>query len=225
MPVDPNAEIEISAFAWVPSLAQGIVRDLRVRWALEEAGLSYRERLLGAMNERPAEYFREQPFGQVPIYNEGDIHMFETGAIVLHVAERSEVLMPRDPPGRARTACWVIAALNSIEPTLMELVNIDFFNADADWARARRPGAEKKVRDRLGRLSAWLGERDNLEDRFTAGDLMMTTMLRMLRHTDLVAEHPNLVRYQARCEARLAFRHALEAQLAAFARHQPAEAA
>ena len=225
MPVDPNAEIEISAFAWVPSFAQGLVRDLRVRWALEEAGLSYRERLLGAMNERPADYFREQPFGQVPIYNEGDIHMFETGAIVLHIAERADVLMPRDPAGRARTTCWVIAALNSIEPMIVELVNIDLFNADADWARARRPGAEKKVRDRLGRLSAWLGERDYLEDRFTAGDLMMTTMLRLLRHTDLVAENPNLARYQARCEARPAFRRALEAQLAPFARHEPAAAA
>jgi glutathione S-transferase len=225
MPVDPNADIEISAFAWVPSFAQGLVRDLRVRWALEEAGLSYRERLLDPMKERPADYFHEQPFGQVPIYNEGDVKMFETGAIVLHVAERAEALMPRDPAGRARTACWVIAALNSIEPMLIELINIDFFNADADWARARRPGAEKKVRDRLGRLSAWLGERDYLEDRFTAGDLMMTTMLRMLRHTSLVAEYPNLARYQARCEARPAFRRALEAQLAVFARHEPAAAA
>jgi glutathione S-transferase len=225
MPVDPNADIEISAFAWVPSFAQGLVRDLRVRWALEEAGLSYRERLLDPMSERPADYFREQPFGQVPIYNEGDIHMFETGAIVLNVAERTEVLMPRDPPGRARTACWVIAALNSIEPMIVELVNIDLFHADADWARARRLGAEKKVRDRLSRLSAWLGERDHLEDRFTAGDLMMTTMLRLLRHTDLVAEYPNLARYQARCEARPAFRRALEAQLAPFKTHEPAEAA
>ena len=108
---------------------------------------------------------------------------------------------------------------------IIELANIDLFNADADWARARRPGAEKKVRDRLGRLSAWLGERDYLEDRFTAGDLMMTTMLRLLRHTDLVAESPNLALYQARCEARPAFARALEAQLAAFARHEPAAAA
>src|ERR671910_3719182 len=100
MPVDPNATIEISAFAWVP-------RDLRVRWALEEAGLAYRERLLDAMTARPDDYFLEQPFGQVPIYNEGEIRMFETGAIVLHIAERTEALMPRDPAGRARTASWV----------------------------------------------------------------------------------------------------------------------
>jgi glutathione S-transferase len=127
---------------------------------------------------------------------------------VLHIAERSEALMPRDPAGLARATCWVVAALNRIEPMIMELANIDIFNADAEWARLRRPGAEKKVRERLGRLSAWLGERDHLEDRFTAGDLMMATMLRILHHTDLVAEHPNLARYQARCEARPAFRRA-----------------
>src|SRR5690606_6610029 len=224
MPVNAQAEIEISAFSWVPDFAQGVVRDLRVRWALEEAGLPYRERLLDAKNPRPEEYFREQPFGQVPIYNEGDIRMFETGAIVLHIAERSEVLMPRDPAGRARTACWVIAALNSIEPMIAELISIDIFNAGADWARARRPEAEKKVRERLGRLSTWLGERDYLEDRFNAGDLMMTTILRILRDTDLVAEYPNLARYQARCEARPAFQRALEAQLSHFRKHELAEA-
>lgn len=222
MPVDPDAEIEISAFAWVPDFAQGLVRDLRVRWALEEAGCAYRERLLDATRERAEDYFREQPFGQVPIYNDGGVRMFETGAIVLHIAERSEALMPRDPAGRARAMSWVVAALNSIEPMIVELVNIDIFNADADWARARRPGAEEKVRARLGRLSDWLGDRDYLEGRFTAGDLMMTTMLRILRHTDLVSERPNLAGYQARCEARPPFRRALAAQLAAFGKHQPA---
>ena len=222
MPVDPNADIEISAFAWVPAFAQGVVRDLRVRWALDEAGLPYRERLL---QERSEDYFREQPFGQVPIYNAGEIRMFETGAIVIHIAEASEALMPRDPAGRARAMSWVLAALNSIEPMTMELANIDIFNADADWARARRPEAERKVRERLGHLSDWLGERDHLEGCFTVGDLMMTTVLRALRHTDLVAEHGNLARYHARCEARPAFQRALQAQLAAFDRHRPAEAA
>jgi glutathione S-transferase len=225
MPVDPAAKIEISAFAWVPAFAQGLVRDLRVRWALEEAGLSYRERLLDAMSERPEDYLREQPFGQVPICNEGDIRMFETGAIVLHIAERSEVLMPRDPVGRARTMSWVIAALNSIEPMLLELATVDIFAKDEEWAKLRRPSLVDWIRKRLGRLSAALGERDYLEDRFTAGDLMMTTMLRILRHTDLVAEYPNLARYQARCEARPAFQRALEAQLAPFKRHEPAVAA
>lgn len=221
MPVDAHAEIEISAFSWVPDFAKGIVRDLRVRWALEEAGLSYRERLLDPMAERDPEYFHEQPFGQVPIYTEGAVHMFETGAILLHIAERSETLMPRDPVGRTRAMCWVVAALNSIEPMINELINIDIFNADADWARARRPEAEQNVRKRLSRLAAWLSEKDHLEGRFTAGDLMTTTVLRILRHTDLVAEHPNLAAYQARCEARPAFQRALGAQLAAFDRHRP----
>jgi glutathione S-transferase len=224
MPVDPNAEIEISAFAWVPPFAQGLVRDLRVRWALEEAGLPYRERLLDARTERPKDYLREQPFGQVPVYSDGEVRMFESGAIVLHIAERSEALMPRDPAGRARATCWVIAALNSVEPAITELANIDIFNADAEWARARRPGAEARVRSKLDRLSAWLGERDYLEDRFTAGDLMMTAVLRILRHTDLVGEYPNLARYQARSEARPAFHRALEAQLLHF-RHSEAAAA
>jgi glutathione S-transferase len=225
MPVDPNATIEISAYKWVPDFAHGLVRDLRARWALEEAGLAYRERLLDAFSERPQDYFSEQPFGQVPILNDGDIHLFETGAIVLHVAERCEALMPRDAAGRARTTAWVIASLNSIEPMIMELAAIDFFHADAEWAKARRPGAEQAVRTRLGRLSTWLGERDHLEGRFTAGDLMMTTMLRILRRTDIVTSFANLARYQARCEARPAFQRALEAQLAVFRTHRPAAAA
>lgn len=225
MPVDPSAIIEISAFNWVPDFARGLVRDLRVRWALEEAGLAYRERLLDARHERPEDYFQEQPFGQVPSYKDGGIHMFESGAIVLQIAERSEVLMPRDSAGRARATTWVLAALNSVEPRVTELANIDLFNADADWARARRPEVERKVRERLGRLSAWLGDKDHLEGRFTAGDLMMVTVLRNLRQTDLVAEHPNLAAYEARCEARPAFQRALAAQLAVFDKPQPADAA
>ena len=225
MSVDPTAAIEISAFAWVPPFAQGVVRDLRVRWALEEAGLPYRERLLDALSARPDDYFQEQPFGQVPIFNEGPVRMFESGAIVLYIAERSDVLMPLEPVGRTRALSWVVASLNSIEPMLMELATIDIFNAEAEWARTRRPEVERKVRERLGRLSAWLGDRDWLEGRFSAGDLMMCTMLRILRDTDLVAEHPNLLRYQARCEARPAFRQALADQLAAFERYPRAQAA
>ena len=225
MSVDPSAEIEITAFRWVPEFAQGLVRDMRVRWALEEASLSYRVRLLDALNQRPEEYFREQPFGQVPIYKDAEVEMFETGAIVLHVGERCETLLPRDPQGRARAMSWVVAALNSVEPMIFELINIDIFERDAEWARLRRPGAEKAVKQRLGRVSNWLGGRDYLEDRFTAGDLIMTAVLRTLRHTELVAGFPNLAEYQARCEARPAFQRALEAQLATFKQHEPAEAA
>lgn len=224
MAVDPDAEIEISAFSWVPDFARGLVRDLRVRWALEEAGLAYRERLLDAKAERPTSYFLEQPFGQVPIYADRDVRIFETGAIVLHIGARSETLLPRDPAGRARATAWVVAALNSIEPTIVELLNIDIFNAEAAWAKARRPEVETKVRGRLARLSDWLGDKDHLEGRFTAGDLMMTTVLRMLRHTEIVAQSPSLVAYLARCEARPAFGRALDAQLAAFERQPLAEA-
>lgn len=216
MPLDTNAAIEISAFRWVPDFARGQVRDLRVRWALEEAGLSYRQRLMDATSARPEDYLREQPFGQVPMFIEGDIHMFETGAIVLYVAERTEVLMPRDPVGRTRAMCWGVSSLNSVEPMIMELASIDIFNRNEEWARLRRPGAEAAVKARLGRVSDWLGDRDYLESQFTAGDLMMTTMLRILKHTDLVGQFPNLVAYQARCEARPAFGRALQAQLDAF---------
>ena len=225
MPVDSQAEIEISAFRWVPPFAAGLVRDMRVRWALEEVGLAYRERLLDAMTERPEDYFQEQPFGQVPIFREPGIRLFESGAIVLHIAERSPALMPRNAAGRARTAAWVFAALNSVEPMVSELATIDLFHAEADWARLRRPEVEAKVRGRLGRLADRLADQDYLEDRFTAGDLMMTTVLRILRHTDIVAADPVLAPYQARCEARPAFKRALDAQLAAFRPVEPVELA
>ncbi len=216
MPKDPSASIEISAFNWVPDFAKGLVRDIRLRWALEEAGIPYRVRRLDAMAERPQDYFQEQPFGQVPIYVEGELHMFESGAILLHIGEKSEVLMPKDEIGRARATCWLIAALNSIEPMIFELINIDIFNAGEEWARLRRPEVERKVRDRLQRLADWLGDKDYLEDRFTVADLIMTTVLRSLRHTSLVGEQPRLAAYVARCEARPAFQRALAAQLADF---------
>lgn len=224
MPVDPTADVEITAFAWVPDFAQGQVRDLRVRWALEEAGLAYRERLLDALNPRPEEYFQEQPFGQVPAYRDATVQLFESGAIVLHVGERSEALLPRDAAGRARATAWLIAALNSVEPGIMNLATIDFFHPDAEWGRLRRPEVERMIRERLGRLAQRLGDKDYLEGRFTVGDLMMAAVLRALRHTGLVAEHANLATYVARCEARPAFRRAMAAQLAAFESNAPAAA-
>lgn len=224
MPVDPNADIEITAFKWVPDFAQGLVRDLRVRWALEEAGRDYRVRLLNALEGRTQAYFREQPFGQVPIYRDGEVEMFESGAIVLHIGEACETLLPREASGRARAMSWVVAALNSVEPTLIELANVNIFAKDETWAKLRRPSLIDSIRQRLGRLSDALGKKDHLEGRFTAGDLMMTTVLRNLRHTNLVAEYPDLAVYQKRCESRPAFRRALEAQLAAFANHECAEA-
>jgi glutathione S-transferase len=222
MPVNAEAAIEVSAYSWVPDFAKGVVRDLRVRWALEELGLSYRERLLDATAPRPEDYLLDQPFGQVPAYVEGGLRMFESGAIVLHLAERSEVLAPRDPVGRARMTSWVLAALNSVEPSGAELAIIDLFRKDEAWTVERRPQVEAFARRRLQAVSDWLGERECLEERFTAGDLMMTTVLRNFRHTDLVASYPNLSAYQARCEARPAFQRALADQLAAFKSPQPA---
>jgi glutathione S-transferase len=210
--------ITISAFKWVPPFAQGLVRDLRVRWALEEAGLPYRARLIDTADQASAEYRAAQPFGQVPMFQENDLVLFESGSIVLHVGARSETLLPADPDARARAMTWIFAALNTIEVVIQPLTEIDLFHSDKDWARARRPEAEQAVRRRLADLAARLGDRDYLEGRFTAGDLMMTTVLRILRHTELVAtEEPRLARYQARCEARPAFQRALRDQMAAFA--------
>lgn len=221
MSCDPNAEIEISAFSWVPPFAEGLVRDLRARWALEEAGLSYRTRLLDSRVDRPESYYHQQPFGQVPIYTEGSLHLFETGAIVQHIGEKDERLLPRDPIGRARAIQWTYAALSSVEPAIQNLVSIDLFYAEEDWAKERRPGAEELARLKMKRVSDWLGDKDWLEDRFTIGDLMMITVLRIPRHTKLLAEFPNLAAYVARGEARSAFRQALADQLAAFKQDQP----
>jgi glutathione S-transferase len=211
--------ITISAFAWVPSFARGQVRDLRVRWALEEAGLPYRTHLLKQGEGNTSEYRTLQPFGQVPIFMEDDVCLFESGAIVLHIGERSETLLPKDPKARARAVQWLIAALNSIEPFAMNLAAIDLFYADQEWAKLRRPGAEAFIRQRLVSLSKALDDKAFLDgERFTAGDLMMATVLRILGHTDIVTSDLRLAAYLERCTARPAFQRALEAQLGDFRR-------
>ena len=220
MPLNPNAAIEITAFRWVPPFAQGVVRDLRARWALEEAGLDYRVRLLD--QERPAEYLLEQPFDQVPCFKDGKVAIFETGAIAQYVGEQNEVLLPRDPQGRYRAIQWTYAALNSVEPAFLNLLLIDLFFVGEEWAKLRRPGAEDFAKLKLKRVSDWLGDKTWLEgDRFTIGDLLMVTVLRFLRHTDLVADFPNLDAYVKRGEARPAFQRALAAQLAVFKENEP----
>ena len=219
MPLNPNASIEITAFQWVPEFAQGVVRDLRARWALEEAGLDYRVRLLG--QQRPLEYLKEQPFDQVPCFNDGKVRIFESGAIVQYIGETTGELLPRDPQGKYRAIQWTYAALNSVEPAILNLLLIDVFFQGEEWARLRRPGAEDFAKLKLKRVSEWLGDKEWLEDRFTIGDLVMTTVLRFLRHTDLVAQVPNLAAYLKRAEARPAFQQALSDQLAAFAANQP----
>jgi glutathione S-transferase len=209
--------ITISAFKWVPDFAQGQVRDLRARWALEEAGLPYRARLLAQGDQDKPEYRARQPFGQVPILEENGFALFESGAIVLYVGERSEALLPKDPQARARATQWLIAALNSIEPFVMDVARIDIFYADQEWAKLRRPGAVEFAQRRLAGLSKSLGDKPYLDgEHFTAGDLMMTTVLRILKHTDIVTSDKRLAAYIERCTARPAFRRAFDAQIADF---------
>src|SRR5688572_10862228 len=155
--------ITISAFRWVPDFAQGQVRDLRARWALEEAGLPYRTRLLSQGDQDKPEYRALQPFGQVPILEEDGSTLFETGAIVLHIGERSETLLPKDPAARMRATQWVIAALNSVEPFLLNVALIDLFYADQAWAKERRPGAVAFAKKRLDGLSKSLGDKPYLD--------------------------------------------------------------
>jgi len=216
--------IKVSAFRWVPPFARGLVRDLRVRWALEEAGLPYETRLLGPDDKKSKEYRAMQPFGQVPTYEGDGMVLFESGAILLHIAEQSDALMPSDAKGRARTITWMFAALNSVEPSIQNLAAIDLFHAEQDWAKARRAGALKDVQTRLAAVSDWLNGRDYLEDRFTVADLLMTTVLRIPRNTDLIAQMPVLEAYRLRCEARPAFTRALAAQMADFTDTMPAVA-
>jgi glutathione S-transferase len=210
--------IEVSAFRWVPPFAQGFVRDLRVRWALGEAGLPYRAALVGLKDTGSADYRGWQPFGQVPAYRDGEVEMFESGAIVLHVAAQSEALAPRDPAGWARVTTWVIAALNSVEPHVVNFVHIAGKTSDAGV----RTALEARLDGRLAALAAWLGEKDYLEGRFTAGDLVMATVLRELEDSSVLARYPSLDAYRARCLARPAFETALNAQLDAFRENTPA---
>jgi len=211
--------ITLSAFRWVPPFAQGLVRDLRVRWALEEAGIPYRERLIGPEDQASAGYRALQPFGQVPAIETDELKLFESGAIVLHIAERCEALMPSDAKGRTRTIAWMFAAVNSVEPAIQKLAELDLFLAKEPWAPARRVALAETAQKRLAALEDWLGGRDYLENRFTAGDLLMTTVLRILRHTDMVAGRPALKAYQEGCEARPAFQRALADHLKPFAAH------
>jgi glutathione S-transferase len=224
MPVDPNATAEITAFRLVPDFAAGLVRDLRIRWALDEIERPYRVRLLDAMNPRPAEYFQEQPFGQVPAYRDEQVQLFESGAILLHLAIEDECLLPFDRNQRMRSVAWMIAALNSIEPIIFELLSIDIFNRGQEWTKERRPQVVEFLEARLGKLSDALGDKEWFEGRFSIGDLMVVAVLRQLRHTDIVAKFPNLAALVARAQARPAFQRALADQLEVFKQNEPAAA-
>ena len=207
--------ITISAFSHVPDVAKGLVRDLRVRWALEEARLAYKVRLLEQGDQNKPEYRALQPFGQVPIFEENGIVLFESGAIVLHIAERSGVLLPKDPVARARAVQWLIAALNSVEPAVWNVFVIDNIHPNEEWARLRKPSAVEFMNRKLDALATTLGDNLFLDgEHFTAGDLMMATVLRF--HSDTSKLDPRLVAYLGRCTSRPAFIRALDAQLADF---------
>jgi glutathione S-transferase len=208
--------ITISAFKLAPAIVHGLVRDLRLRWALEEAGLPYRTKLLALGEHKQPAYRALQPFGQIPIFEEDGLELFESGSIVLHIGERSEVLLPKDAAGRARATMWLLCALNTMEWPIWDYTRTKVFNADQEWAKLHLPDAEKFVAMRLSELAAVLGDREYLEDRFTCGDLMMTAVLRILRDTDILDKEPTLKAYRDRCEARPAFQRALRDHLADF---------
>jgi glutathione S-transferase len=214
--------IQLSAFRWVPPFAQGYVRDLRIRWALEEAGLPYEVFLIDPQIQGSDSYRQWQPFGQVPAYRDDSVEMFESGAVVLHIAGKSEALAPPDEAGQARVATWVFAALNSVEPHAQNLIELAEFHAAEDWAQARLPQAQALVDARLAGLATSLGDKDYLEGRFTAGDLIMTTVLRELVGCGALARFPTLDAYRQRCEARPAFGRAMDGQMQTFRENAPA---
>ena len=206
--------ITITAYSWVPPIVQGLVRDLRVRWALEEAGLPYEVHLIDQRN-KPADYREWQPWSQIPAYEEDGRRLFESGAIVLHIAMKSPVLAPIDPEAKARMTCWLFAALNSVEPPVAELAMLDFMHKDKAWAQERRPMVVEFVQRRLKGVADAMAGGDFLEGGFTAADLMMATVLRMAKGKGLI-EEAGLADYLARCEARPAFQKALDGQMADF---------
>jgi glutathione S-transferase len=198
--------ITLTTYKWVPDFAAPLMRPFRVRWALEEAGLRYHVRTIALGREQKSpEHLARQPFGQVPAILEDGLTLFESGAIALYVAEKSETLLPKDRIGRERAIVWLFAALNSVEIWVQQLASIDFFHAKKAWTREARPQVEALVRDRLAMLDRSLGGKDYLEGRFTVGDLMMADVLCILGHTDLLDAYPQLKAYKQRCEARPAF--------------------
>lgn len=210
-----SAPLTITAFEWVPPFARGFVRDLRPRWACEEIGMDYAVRLVSAV-AKPDWYFLEQPWGQVPVIEEEGRTLFESGAILLHLGEKDERLLPRDPAARDRAISWLFAAYNSIEPWRFEHANVTIFSAGEEWARLRRPGLEAQLGQRLDRLAAAMGDREWLAGAFSIADIAMVTVLREMAGSALLADRPVLADYVARGMARPAFQAALAAQLADF---------
>jgi glutathione S-transferase len=210
--------IVISAFDRSPDGGLGLARDTRVRWALEEVGQPYEVRFVSLQARTEPPYLRLHPFGRIPTYEEGDLVLFESGAIVLHIAERHAGLFPDDADARARAIAWMFAALSTVEPPILELVSAKFDEGDKPWTAERLPLVQDRIRERLAQLSARLGEADWLDGAFSAGDLMMVSVLLRLRPSGLLDEFPALAAYVARGEARPAYQRAFAAQLAVNAR-------
>jgi glutathione S-transferase len=206
--------IVITAFEKSPDGGKGLARDTRVRWALEEVGRPYEVRLVSFQAKREAAHLRLHPFGLIPTYEEGDLVLFETGAIVLHIAEQHAGLLPEDADGRARAIAWMFAAVNTVEPPILEFVTARILEGDKPWAEERLPLVKDRIRDRLEHHSARLGDADWLEGDFSAGDLMMVSVLLRLRPSGLLDEFPTLAAYVARGEARPAYQRAFAAQIA-----------
>lgn len=212
----------ITAFERSPDGGKGLARDTRVRWALEEAGQPYNVRLVSFQAMKEPAHLRLHPFGQIPTYEEGDLALFETGAIVFHIAQRHPALLPDDGHARARAITWMFAALSTVEPPILELVTAKFQEGDKPWTPERLPLVMDRIRRRLDQLSARLGNADWLDGAFSAGDLLMVSVLLRLRPSGLLDEFPSLAAYVARGEARPAYKRAFEAQLAVFTGQPPA---
>ncbi|MCK1541275.1 glutathione S-transferase family protein [Bradyrhizobium sp. 147] len=206
----------ITAFENSPDRGRGQARDMRVRWALEEVGQTFDVRLVSFEAMKAPAHRALHPFGQIPTYEDGDLVLFESGAIVLQIAERHDGLLPKDANARSRAIAWMFAALSTVEPPIVELAMAMLFERDKSWYAERLPMLQDRVRVRLGELSRHLGSADWLDGAFSAGDLMMVTVLRRLNTSGLLDEYPAVAAYVARGEARPAFRRAFDAQLAVF---------
>jgi glutathione S-transferase len=211
----------ITAFERSPDRGRGLARDMRVRWALEEVGQPYEVRLVSFGAMKQSAHLLLHPFGQIPTYQEGDLTLFESGAIVFHIAERHAGLLPDDANARARAIAWMFAALNTVEPPIVERSMAILVERDKAWYEARLPLLEDRVHGRLGELSSRLGDADWLDDAFSAGDLMMVTVLRRLNGSGFLEKYPNLSAYVARGEARPAYKRAFDDQLAVFTGKPP----
>ena len=217
LPMTPT----ITAFEQSPDRGRGLARDMRVRWALEEVRQPYEVRLVSFDAMKEPAHRALHPFGQIPTYEEGDLALFESGAIVFHIAERHAGLLPDDTNARARAITWMFAAINTVEPPILDLVTVKLVEGDKPWSEQRLPLVQDRIRVRLGELSDRLGDADWLDGAFSAGDLTMVTVLLRLKPSGLLGEYPKLSAYVARGEARAAYKRAFEAQLAVFTGKPP----